>query len=200
METSQEFVADRLSISRSTKVLDIGGWAQPFNYGDSTIIDVFKPDDSRKFVKIDLCEDKFPFKDKEFDVAICSHTAEDLCYPFVMLREMIRCCKSGYFEVPHRGLESSFDVSPSHGKFPGWGHHKWIFEYELDKLTATEKGWWLFSDSAKRISHWRGPRTLAFFWQNSFDISVVDRVSNDSFEKMVEMHNQFCSKNAHLIG
>src|SRR6516164_2319087 len=55
----------------------------------------------------DLCERKpFPFRDKELDFVICSHTLEDIRDPLWVCSEMIRIAKRGYIEVPSRIAET----------------------------------------------------------------------------------------------
>ncbi|MGH7917573.1 MAG: methionine biosynthesis protein MetW [Candidatus Binataceae bacterium] len=109
-------------------VLDIGGWARPFNRANF-VIDA-EPYETRGYfsdpklaskrgwfapaqggvrewfgketwIQRDLCErTAFPFKDKEIDFVICSHTLEDIRDPLWVCSEILRIGKRGYIEVP----------------------------------------------------------------------------------------------------
>src|SRR5438105_14790259 len=108
-------------IKPGDRVLDVGGWACPFNRAD-WILDS-EPYETRGFygtiglpasqggdkehfsketwVQRDICEHHpWPFADKTFDFSICSHTLEDIRDPLFVCSELIRVSKAGYIEVP----------------------------------------------------------------------------------------------------
>src|SRR5271154_4133672 len=102
----------------SDVVLDIGGWAHPFNRGyyNRTFaknnpfppiggtVEYFTPS---TWIERDICSHQpYPFKDKELDYVICSHTLEDIRVPLWVCSEMIRIAKAGYIEVPSRLWET----------------------------------------------------------------------------------------------
>ncbi len=108
-----------------------------------TLVDIIHPDDSRynlvgllarNFVRLDIESDPFPFRDKEFDVCICSHTLEDLHHPFLVIQEMARVAKRGVIITPSRGKDSEFgpvnfiNWGTGSRRVPGLAHHLWFFE------------------------------------------------------------------------
>lgn len=180
-------------------VLDIGGWARPFNRANY-VIDA-EPYETRGFysdpkkasergwyapvqggvrewfnrstwIQRDICDKSpFPFKDKEIDFVICSHTLEDVRDPLWVCSEMIRVAKRGYIEVPSRLAESSRGIMPNQ---VGWSHHRWLVEIAGDQICFTMKyhmihSHWRFSLPANKFH--RLPERLQvqwLFWEDSF--------------------------------
>jgi len=136
------------SIDPAAVVLDIGGWADPFERAD-WVLDLM-PYDTRglyeregwvvprsipdrftreRWIQRDICDhDPFPFEDGSIDFVICSHTLEDVRDPVWVCREMNRVAKAGYIEVPSRLEEQSWGVMGQYGV--GWAHHRWLIEVE----------------------------------------------------------------------
>ena len=125
-------------------VLDIGGWARPFNRANY-VIDA-EPYATRGFygaalpaqggdrefftqatwIQRDICAHApFPFADRQIDFAICSHTLEDIRDPLFVCSEMLRVAKRGYVEVPSRIVESCRGIEPGQ---VGWSHHRWLID------------------------------------------------------------------------
>jgi Methyltransferase domain len=120
-------------------VLDVGGAARPFPRAD-WILDLqpyaargqlgwqgdpgaerFGPD---SWVQRDLCErTPWPFSDRQFDFAICSHTLEDVRDPVWVCSELQRVAAAGYIEVPALREELTYGIQ---GPWVGWGHHHWL--------------------------------------------------------------------------
>src|SRR5438067_2197296 len=109
-------------IPETAKVVDLGGGASPFPRADF-VIDAVPFDASgtgssgnihkllntqtrysrNTWTQIDICERKtWPFPDKTFDFAVCSHLLEDLRDPIWVCSELRRVAKAGYIEVPSR--------------------------------------------------------------------------------------------------
>jgi hypothetical protein len=154
-------------------VLDIGGWARPFNRANY-VMDA-EPYETRGYfsdpklasvrgwygppqggvrewfgrdtwIQRDLCDrESFPFKDKEIDFAVCSQTLEDLRDPPWVCSEMIRVAKQGYIEVPARLAESSRGIEPHQ---VGWSHHRWLVDIVKHHIYFTMKYHMIHS-------HWR---------------------------------------------
>jgi Methyltransferase domain len=165
------------------KVLDIGGWARPFNRANY-VIDA-EPYETRGYfsdpklasvrgwyapaqggeresfskdtwIQRDICDhEPFPFADKEIDFVVCTQTLEDLRDPLWVCAEMIRIAKRGYIEVPSRLVESSRGVEPNQ---VGWSHHRWLIDIVGDHVYFTMKyhmihSHWRFSFPPSRLRH-----------------------------------------------
>ena len=76
-------------------------------------------------MQLDLCARKrWPFEDKQFDFALCTHVLEDLRDPIWVCSEISRIAKAGYIEVPSRIVEQSLGVEHPH--YAGYYHHRWL--------------------------------------------------------------------------
>ncbi|HWF53990.1 MAG TPA: methionine biosynthesis protein MetW [Solirubrobacteraceae bacterium] len=139
-------------LERDALVLDVGGGAQPFRRAD-WVIDIMEyghrglygdppaPELERfgpaTWVTRDIClREPWPFEDRQFDFAICSHTLEDVRDPIYVCDEMIRVARAGYVEVPSRLEEQSYGFQ---GPWTGWGHHRWLIDLDEDELTFVFK-------------------------------------------------------------
>ena len=121
-------------------VLDVGGWAEPLARAD-WVMDLMPwetrglygagdPAQERfsaaTWVQRDICaREPWPFADDAFDLAVCSHTLEDVRDPVWVCSELSRVARAGYVEVPSRLEEQSFGVQ---GDWVGWGHHHWLID------------------------------------------------------------------------
>src|SRR5712691_3735003 len=80
----------------AARVLDVGGWYQPFNlathvvdlcpYETRRTHDCIDPQDAERFsaatwVVHDVCASPWPFPDKHFDFVLCSNLLEDVRDP-----------------------------------------------------------------------------------------------------------------------
>ncbi len=199
---SQDQLAAR--IKPGDRVLDVGGWHAPLNRAD-VMID-FMPYETRNrsgaiatrtwpnehfshssYFQMDICgPDPWPFKDKEFDFAVCSHTLEDVRDPIFVCRELNRVARGGYIEVPSRLVESTRGVERPF--FCGYYHHRWLcevlggvleqsiqFQFKPAMLHAyrkfyLSKPWYARVNPDLAVSY--------FFWQESFGYSekiIIDR-------------------------
>lgn len=206
-------------IRPNDKVLDIGGWARPFNRAN-VVLDA-EPYETRGYygklrsaqggdpecftkdtwIVRDICEKSpFPFADKYFDYCICSHTLEDIRDPLFVCSEVIRVSKAGYIEVPSRLAESSRGVEPG---IVGWSHHRWLINFDATKMHAS------FLQKFHKIhSNFRYSLPTAFarrqppeahvqwlFWADKFTfeertIHGVDNIGRE-LEEFVEQHYQY---------
>jgi SAM-dependent methyltransferase len=138
-------------ISDKDIVLDVGGWACPFNranyvldsepyetrgyyskIGRESFVGPKKEFFSKEtWIQIDICGHKpWPFPDKFFDWAICSHVLEDIRDPLFVCQELSRVAKRGYIEVPSRLWESCRGIESSNSV--GLSHHRWLIELASD--------------------------------------------------------------------
>jgi hypothetical protein len=192
-------VAKVLNLLKDTDlVLDVGGWASPFNRAN-WILDA-QPFETRGFyrtfggkpfqgperewftketwVQRDICDKvPFPFPDKHFDFAICSHTLEDLRDPLWVCAELARVAKRGYVEVPSREWETCRGCE--YPTIAGLSHHRWLIELSGTTLRFLQKfhtlhAHWRFSLPVRHLRGMTAERTItALFWENDFSAEEV---------------------------
>jgi hypothetical protein len=187
-------------LSDSDVVLDIGGWAHPFNranyvmdaeayetrgYYNRTFAknNPFPPlggtvehFTAETWIQRDICEKTpYPFEDKSIDVVICSHTLEDIRDPLWVCSEMIRIGKAGYVEIPSRLWES---CRGHESGITGLSHHRWLIDVEENGLRFTQKFHkihnWRYSLPAvvlRRMSE--RDKVSWLFWTDSFEFYEV---------------------------
>jgi len=155
--------SDRImaQLGPNDKVLDIGGWAHPFNRADWVMdlgsyetrgyynktfaranpiaplggsIERFTKE---TWIQRDICaRQPYPFRDKELDYVICSHTLEDIRDPVWVCSEMVRIAKAGYVEIPSRLWETCRGHEPA---IAGLSHHRWLIEIEGNHIRFLQK-------------------------------------------------------------
>ncbi len=180
-------------LSESDLVLDVGGWACPFNRAQ-WILDA-QPYETRGFyrtfggppfqgpeeewfsperwVQRDICDrEPWPFRDKQFEFAVCSHTLEDLRDPLWVCSELARVAKAGYVEVPSRRFESCLGIErPGQA---GLSHHRWLIEIDgshirfLQKYHMIHADWRLALPSSYRRSLSPESAVTWLWWEGSF--------------------------------
>jgi hypothetical protein len=139
-------------------VLDVGGWACPFNRAQ-WILDA-EPYETRGFyrtfgglpfqgppeesfssatwVRRDICDhEPWPFPDKHFDFVVCSHTLEDIRDPLWVCAELARVGKAGYVEIPSRLFETCRGVERP--GMAGLSHHRWLIDIEGEHIRFWQK-------------------------------------------------------------
>ncbi|MCK9250940.1 MAG: class I SAM-dependent methyltransferase [Solirubrobacteraceae bacterium] len=189
------------------RVLDVGGWAAPLARADA-VIDLLPYDtrglyghadpDRERFTaadwaQADICgPDPWPFPDGAFDVAVCSHTLEDVRDPVFVCRELSRVARGGYVEVPAPVEELTAGVQ---GPWTGWSHHRWISERETvdgrDGLVFTHKPH-LLAAGGRHLppgSHLRVPeerRVLAWWWDGALPAREQVHVDADGFDRWLD--------------
>jgi hypothetical protein len=172
-------------------VLDIGGWARPFNRAD-WVLDA-EPYETRGYygaslpaqggsrehftretwVTRDVCDRApYPFADKQFDFVICSHVLEDVRDPLWICREMQRIGKRGYIEMPSRIAETCRGTEPNQ---VGWSHHRWLVTIEGQRITFLMKyhrihSHWRLSFPARHLRSLSEAQQVQWlFWDDRFE-------------------------------
>jgi SAM-dependent methyltransferase len=186
----------------ATRVLDVGGWYQPFNlatdvidlcaYGSRRVHDAIDPEDTERFsaatwIVHDVCSSPWPYDDKSFDFVICSNLLEDVRDPIGVCRELCRVGKAGYIETPSRvrevfSKERWFLLKSFLGKMPeiGFYHHRWFVEGEGTHLRFTAKTAALSESRGNYITRGDIGRKLtekesgfALFWVEGFTYEEI---------------------------
>jgi hypothetical protein len=138
-------------------VLDVGGWACPFNRAN-WVIDAESYETRGYFARVggpasqggphecfsantwvqqDICAGRWPFDNRTFDFAICSHTLEDVRDPLLVCAELIRVARAGYIEVPSRLIETC--LGHERPNQAGLSHHRWLIEIADTHITFLPK-------------------------------------------------------------
>lgn len=195
-------------------VLDVGGWAAPFNRAD-WMLDLmpyetrggmggygpgperFGPD---TWVRRDICDrEPWPFADDQFDFAICVTTLEDIRDPIWVCHELARVAKAGYVEVPTVIAELIYNVE-GNGPWLGHEHHRWLCEIDeaAGEIAFMHKPHSIHADRRVRVlPRWREQMTLedhlqGLFWEGSF--SARERVVIGAYpldELQAKVHARF---------
>ncbi len=199
-------------IGPSDTVLDIGGWARPFNRANY-VMDA-EPFETRGYygaaqggtremfrretwIHRDICDrTPYPFGDKEIDFVICSHTLEDVRDPLWVCAEMTRIAKRGYLEVPSRQAESSRGVEPG---LVGWSHHRWLIDIEDGAVTFLMKyhmihSQWRLSFPSRYLRNLSEAEKVQWlFWDGQFTyhertIHGVEAIAHELEEYVARVH------------
>jgi hypothetical protein len=166
-------------------VLDVGGWAAPFNRADYVLdlmpyvsrgaMGSYGPGPERfspeTWVRRDICDrEPWPFADDQFDFALCITTLEDIRDPIWVCSELSRVAKAGYVEVPTIEAELIYNVEGT-GPFLGHEHHRWLVDLVDGQLVFMHKPHNIHHDWTLRvIPRWRERMTLedhllGVFWE-----------------------------------
>lgn len=192
------------TLTKNDKVLDIGGWAIPFTRANY-VVDLM-PYESRgihgrqgsqkehftkkNWILLDISSKALPFKNKEFDFVICSHTLEDLKDPMYACAEIIRVGKSGYIEVPSRTVETIMGIEGA--DYAGYAHHRWLVEIKDDLITFRFKNHFIHHSWKYHLPYSYKNNLTAenqvsyLFWKNTFQTEEIITPSSLSVRKEME--------------
>lgn len=136
---SERIEVDLTWLGPNARVLDVGGGNHAHSRANY-VLDITMPDGARNadtgnrhlapqssWLNMDICSgEPWPFPDKYFDYAICSHVLEDVRDPVWVCSEMSRIAKRGYIECPSRIVEQSTGVE--NPLYAGYYHHRWLVD------------------------------------------------------------------------
>jgi ubiquinone/menaquinone biosynthesis C-methylase UbiE len=209
---SDENIISKLSIKKTEKVLDIGGSMKQHDHIKiDTLVDIIRPEEApytssklkaKNFVKLDLTRERLPFKDKEFDICLCSHTLEDLYNPFLVIKEMVRVAKRGLIITPSMGQDMVFshydlcDWLTGTRRTPGQSHHKWFFLKKGNKMLVIPKNYGVLYSSYFQIVNWKGKSDFEFIWRDKIDYEVITDLN---IHKLIDFYVRFVQKNKDKI-
>lgn len=175
-------------------VLDVGGWAAPFNradwvldlmpYATRGVMGSYGPGPERftesTWAVADICDhEPWPFRDDQFDFALCVTTLEDVRDPVWVCRELSRVARAGYVEVPTVEAELIYNVEGD-GPWLGHEHHRWFVDISDGELVFTHKPHSIHHDWTLRVlPRWRATMSLedhlqGLFWEGT--LSARERV------------------------
>lgn len=212
MALSDEQISQKLKIGAGDRVIDIGGsLKQHPTIAVDTLADILRPEDApywpsklraKHYVKVDLNAGVLPFKDKEFDVCLCTHTLEDLHNPFPIILEMARIAKRGYIATPSRGKDMEFskinltDWKTGPRRQPGNSHHLWFFENRNGKIYIVPKNYPLLYTSGFQITKWAGEDEFQYFWKDKIEFELYNPVK---FHDLINEYRKYFKNNAKFI-
>ncbi len=169
-------------------VLDVGGWAAPFNRAD-WVLDLL-PYESRgadgdhgggwerfgpgTWVQRDACaRGPWPWPDDHFAFAVCVATMQELRDPVWVAAELSRVARAGYVELST--VESDLIVAAGHLEA-----HRWLCDVTDGQLRFTAKPADIHHDATLRVP----PR-----WQER--MTPEDHVQGFFWERELRAHERF---------
>jgi hypothetical protein len=208
MLISDKEIIDRLKIKSPDKVLDIGGsMKQHEEIEVDTLVDIISPNEApytrsklkaKKFVKVDICREKLPFKDKSFDICLCTHTLEDLYNPFLVMDEMGRVAKRGIIVTPSMGKDMVFshiditDWLTGPRRTPGLSHHKWFFVGKEGKVLVAPKNYGVLFSEGFQVTDWKGEDEFIYDWKNNLKYEVFPDIN---IHKLIDFYDEYVEGN-----
>lgn len=191
-------------------VLDVGGWAAPFNRAD-WILDLM-PFETRgamghyggewerftpsTWVQRDICSrEPWPWPDDHFDFAICVTTLEDIRDPIWVCQELARVAKAGYVEVPTIEAELIFNVEGD-GPWLGHEHHRWFCEITSGELVFMHKPHSIHHDWTLRVlPRWRADMAVedhlqGLFWEGALPARERFLIGADHAAALAELRER----------
>jgi hypothetical protein len=198
LEASGTEILERLPDDAT--VLDVGGWGQPFpradwvldllpyetrglyGYDRATAVERFT---AQTWVQRDICDhEAWPFADRQFDFAVCSHTLEDVRDPIWVCHELQRVAKAGYIECPSRAEEQSWGV---HGPWVGWSHHRWLVDVVDGRLRFAFKPAVLHARDHFPAGHAASlsatDRVVVLWWEGGFAFEELQFVEPEDLHR-----------------
>lgn len=197
-----------LRLGGAKRVLDVGGGRELSRHA-THVLDILSyeaarsawgqyfvdhPIPTKNWVVHDICDSRpFPFPDKFFDYAICSHTLEDVRDPIRVCSELSRVAKAGYVETPSPLVELTRGVDPGGRSWAGYYHHRWLVHVEDEELVFLFKSHFLhasrrFHFPQRYVARWQreGRAYTQLFWEGELHAREKVIVIREEMEKEIE--------------
>src|SRR3972149_1923850 len=205
--TDRELI-EKYKIKPTDKILDVGGsMKQHWDLPIDTLVDLIRPEEApygkskllaKHFIRLDVTKEKLPFRDKEFDFVLCTHTLEDLYNPFLIIDEMSRVGKRGYIATPSFGSDITYshynltDWLTGGRRVPGHAHHKWLFYIKKGQIQILPKNYSLLATTEFQVVNWKGRDELQYYWENSINYSEIKDLS---IHKLINLYREWIKRN-----
>lgn len=134
-----QYLVEKKANNSNYTVIDIGAGADFWtrDFADATIDYYYNENVSSKHFKANIERESgwkevldYVEENGKFDFCICSHTLEDLYYPFVAFENIPKIAKQGLISVPsmHREMGKGDRGQPS----KGFDHHRFVYHPSED--------------------------------------------------------------------
>lgn len=206
-------------IRKTDKVLDVGGWWKPLNRAN-TVVDILPCEtcerggsighSDRRFsksswIQLDICLEKWPFKNKEFDFVHCGQTLEDVRDPIFVCNEMMRVAKRGVITTPTIWIEcqKGVDAYPEAAFYRGFDKHRWLIRHTkgslafIPKLNSLMAFDYVDQTTKKKFITYHRIWSSIFFWEGKFETS--ETVFQGFYELKSTLDNYFANFNYEKI-
>ena len=179
--TSKHYIENFLSSKPNWNILDIGCGYSANKYANiiCDVQDLSKVYKDKKFIR--LIDQKFPFKDKEFDFVIASHVMEHVEDVDFFISELQRIASKGYIEVPTK-LEDNL-------VFENKNDHIWQMDFDdvKNRLIINKRIQYiepvLTVSGIKKLNEiFRKSLVLELQWENSIDY-IFEKVDIKNIKK-----------------
>ena len=140
----------------------------------------------KSWIRLDACRDRLPFEDKSFEVAVSSHTLEDIRDPLFLCAEVNRVTKAGYIETPSIVAELTFRINRSGTQVRY--HHRWLVAMQENDDAFRHKphlvhgNWRYHLPKRVALSVTKEERVAWMLWQDSFSFSGHIELDKGSVE------------------
>ena len=172
-------------------VIDVGGavsdWSRDFV---DAVVDFNEPIGSQSPVKTFKVESlneptswvelvQFVHQHGKYDFAICTHTLEDVAFPWFIAHMLPIIAKEGAISTPSTLAElwPQENAALTAYSFKGWIHHRWMFTFvkgvwtAIPKINLIEADPFFSSITSKDFA--REFAELTFFWKDRVELKII---------------------------